>query len=120
MCLCFSLNDRKSFENLPHWIKELDNFDVSRDNMFLLGCKSDLDMEVATDEILLFAQQNGIEYHQTSSLLNEGVNEAFKSIMINCAQKEIKDSALKKEVPDGNANKLNTGNNQNPQRKTCC
>lgn len=57
--------------------------------MFLIGCKSDLDVEVATDEILVFAQQKNIPYHQTSSRTGEGVHEAFQSIMINLAQKQI-------------------------------
>ena len=35
--------------------------------MFLIGCKSDLDVEVATDEILLFASEQNIPYHQTSA-----------------------------------------------------
>lgn len=87
VCLCFSLNDRQSFENLPRWIEELVSFDVSRENVFLIGCKSDLDPEVATDEILVFAEKNQVQYHQTSSRLGEGVHEAFQNIMITCAQK---------------------------------
>lgn len=55
--------------------------------MFLIGCKSDLDVEVATDEILVFAQSKNIPYHQTSSRTGEGVHEAFQSIMISLAQK---------------------------------
>lgn len=55
--------------------------------MFLIGCKSDLDVQVATDEILVFAKEKNISYHQTSSLIGEGVHEAFQSIMIACAQK---------------------------------
>ncbi len=55
--------------------------------MFLIGCKSDLDVEVATDEIILYAQKNDIAYHQTSSFTGEGVHDAFRNIMITCAQK---------------------------------
>ena len=49
VCLCFSLSDRQSFLNLDKWIDELISFDVPRDNLFLIGCKSDLEVEVATD-----------------------------------------------------------------------
>ena len=54
---------------------------------FLIGCKSDLDVEVPTDEIILYAQKNDVGYHQTSSLTGEGVHDAFLNIMIACAQK---------------------------------
>lgn len=57
VCLCFSLADRQSFLALEKWINELVTFDVPRDQMVLIGCKSDLDVEVATDEILVFAQK---------------------------------------------------------------
>lgn len=49
VCLCFSLAHRRSFEVLDRWILELTNYDVPRDQMILIGCKSDLDVEVATD-----------------------------------------------------------------------
>ncbi len=67
VCLCFSLADRKSFENLDHWIDQLIKFDVPRDTMFLIGCKSDLDVQVATDQIIVYAQSKNVNYFQTSS-----------------------------------------------------
>lgn len=46
--LCFSLSDRNSFVNLPHWLDEIKGFDV-QGQIYLVGCKSDLDIEVPTD-----------------------------------------------------------------------
>ena len=45
----------------------MSDFDVSRENVFLIGCKSDLDMEVPTDQILVFAAENNLQFFQTSS-----------------------------------------------------
>lgn len=86
--------------------------------MYLIGCKSDLDCEVATDEIILYAQKNDITYHQTSSLNGEGVHEAFRNIMINCAQKEIQIGS--KNVEQKQNNLALTENNMVPVKKTCC
>jgi GTPase SAR1 family protein len=49
------LADRKSFENLNHWIDEIKNYGVDG-KIYLIGCKSDLNAEVYTDEILVFAE----------------------------------------------------------------
>ena len=57
--------------------------------MVLVGCKSDLDINVATDEILLFAEEYKINYYQTSAKENEGVNSMFHQIMIQLAQKKL-------------------------------
>lgn len=52
--LCFGLNNRESFVNLPRWLDEIKGYDVEG-QIYLVGCKSDLDAEVPTDEILTFA-----------------------------------------------------------------
>lgn len=67
------------------WITEIEALEIPKDNMILIGCKSDLEIEVPTDEILLFAEKHGVGYYQTSAKENEGVNDAFRSIAIRCA-----------------------------------
>ena len=46
--LCFSLADRQSFDNLGHWVDEITKFDV-KGQVYLIGCKSDLESEIPTD-----------------------------------------------------------------------
>jgi GTPase SAR1 family protein len=46
--LCFSLADRASFDNLGHWLDEI-NKQSSDVQIYLVGCKSDLDIVVPTD-----------------------------------------------------------------------
>lgn len=117
--LCFSLADRKSFLNLDRWIDEIVNFEVSTEAMFLIGCKSDLDVEVATDEILLYAERKKVHYYQTSALTGEGVHEAFQNIMVACAQKEIQEGANRKKEQKS-VNNVNIENVEMPVKKSCC
>lgn len=46
--LCFDLSNRATFDNLPHWLDEIKNFEV-QGTVYLVGCKSDLDVNVPTD-----------------------------------------------------------------------
>ena len=57
--------------------------------IYLIGCKSDLEPKVYTDEILTFAERNKCVYFQTSARENEGVNECFEAIIKECAQDKL-------------------------------
>ena len=46
--LCFDLGNRSSFDNLSFWISEIEKYDV-KGQVYLVGCKSDLDTVVPTD-----------------------------------------------------------------------
>ncbi len=78
--ICFSLADRTSFMNLPRWLDEIKGYGV-QGLIYLVGCKSDLDIQVPTDEILTFAELYQVSYVQTSSKDNVGVRDAFQRII---------------------------------------
>jgi hypothetical protein len=73
---------------LPHWLGEVKNFDV-QGQVYLVGCKSDVDIEVPTDEILIFAEGYGVSYLQTSAKDNVGVHEAFTKIVEDAVQANL-------------------------------
>ena len=98
MCLCFSLNDRASFNNLVMWLDELRNFDV-QGQVYLVGCKSDLDIEVPTDEILNFAEAAQVGYIQTSAKDAEGVSDGFRKIVEETVQANLINLAYNREGP---------------------
>lgn len=54
VCLCFSLANVLSFDNLDYWFEKLDEYEIPREQIILVGCKSDIG-EMAKDEILMFA-----------------------------------------------------------------
>ena len=95
ICLCFSLSDRASFVNLTHWLDQIKGFDV-QGQIYLIGCKSDLDANVPTDEILIFAQAYQVKYLQTSAKDNVGVSEAFRQIVEEAAQANLINMAYSK------------------------
>jgi len=61
-----------------------------------MGCKSDLDTEVPTDEILSFAETYNANYIQTSAKDNTGVNEAFRKIVEEAVQANLIKMAFNK------------------------
>jgi hypothetical protein len=54
-------------------LDEIKGFDV-QGQIYLVGTKSDLDIEVPTDEILSFAEAYKVSYLQTSAKDSTGVN----------------------------------------------
>ena len=65
--LCFDLSDKNSFKDLAQQLLEIRGLDPNICPVYLIGCKSDLDPQVFTDEILVFSQQHQCKYFQTSS-----------------------------------------------------
>ncbi len=55
VCLCFDLSDRNSFESLEKEIGDIRGLDLNTIRIYLIGCKSDLEPRVFTDEILVFS-----------------------------------------------------------------
>ena len=43
--LCYSITDRKTFDNLEDWLKEVDDQCYEDVQVILVGCKQDLDYE---------------------------------------------------------------------------
>ncbi len=50
---------------------------MSAIKIYLIGCKSDKEPQIFTDEILIFSQTRQCVYFQTSAKINEGVHECF-------------------------------------------
>jgi len=80
--LVFDITNRKSFDSLPNWKNEVKNF---KDNIpiVLFGNKCDLlnEADVDNDEAVKFAQNNGMEYFETSAKQNINIEQGFKSII---------------------------------------
>jgi GTPase SAR1 family protein len=89
------LNDRKTFVSLVNWLQEIKDFDV-QGAVYLVGCKSDLDIEVPTDEILTFAEAYQVSYIQTSAKENVGVGEGFRKIVEDAVQSNLINMAFNK------------------------
>lgn len=82
--------------NLAHWLQEIKDFDV-QGLVYLVGCKSDLDIEVPTDEILTFAEAYQVNYIQTSAKDDVGVSEGFRKIIEDAVQNNLINMAFNKD-----------------------
>ena len=80
---------------MSHWLDEIIKFDV-QGQIYLVGCKSDLDIEVPTDEILIFAEAYGVKYLQTSAKESIGVEDAFQQVIEEAAQAKLISMAFEK------------------------
>ncbi|VDI62241.1 Hypothetical predicted protein [Mytilus galloprovincialis] len=110
--LCFSISGTDSLENITsRWIPEIDHYipDCPR---VLVGCKSDLrtsnpDECVPRTEIEKIAKEAGLEYYETSALIQDGLKHCFDSA-IRCglagSRKKTKSKSpfgiFKKKKPD--------------------
>lgn len=84
--LVYSINDRESFTNLSHWLKEIDIYSTNEDAVkLLIGNKSDCESErvVSKDEARAFARERGMLFIEASAKTQEGVSQAFDE----CIQK---------------------------------
>ena len=75
--IVFDLQNRGSFFDVPHWIRELKRH--SPETPFILvGNKRDKDMrEVTFDEGKTLAQEYSVPYFETSDLKGSNVDELF-------------------------------------------
>jgi Ras-related protein Rab-1A len=89
--ICYSVTDRKSFEELEIWLKQIKMYSDPDCKAFLIANKIDLpDRVVSTEEGMNCKKEHGFEcYMETSA--KTGVN--VKELFVNCAL------ALYKELP---------------------
>jgi len=79
----FGLNDKESFDNIKEWMdcfnKECTIKDVPK---VLVGNKCDLKMDEGLDQNLIkqFAEENKMQYIETSVKDNKNINELFDSM----------------------------------------
>ena len=88
MLLVFDVGARKTFENIKHWMDQIqahtDNqVDSPPPKVVLLGNKCDLsaaERQVTKEEAQKFADEAGIPYLETSGKDNINVQEAFMTV----------------------------------------
>ena len=80
--LIFDLTNRKSFESILNWYKDLKkNITPTKTKLigFILGNKEDLvsDIKVTAEEAMKIANECELEYIETSALTGKNVEESF-------------------------------------------
>lgn len=80
--MVYDVTDDKSFKNVRNWLTECDRFTSEFVNKLLIGNKCDLDPQrrVQYHDGKAFAEQNKMEFIETSAKTNAGVTEGFTLI----------------------------------------
>ena len=88
----FSLNDKKSFENVNKWINKIKE-NCYTSEIILIGNKSDLKKEVSNDKINNITSLYNIKYIEISIKNNnniENLNNTIKNLLPKIKNKKIK------------------------------
>jgi len=77
--IVYDVTDRESFNNVKHWITEIDKYAAEGVNKLLVGNKSDLQSKkvVSYDEAKELADSLGVQFLETSAKNAHNVEEAF-------------------------------------------
>jgi Ras-related protein Rab-11A len=105
--LCYDITDRKSFENVPTWLKEVEENAEKECLIMLVGNKMDLnDMrQVDVRDGRSFARKNGLAFIETSALDATGVETAFQRIL-----QEIYNTQARKQLKAESKSERNSSN----------
>ena len=123
--IVYNINDKKSFDNISIWLKDLRQHTDYELPVFLVGNKSDLEKEVDTEDANSFTKNNNMTYF-TECSAKSGYN--VKEIFVEAAKQLYKVyNKLKNEnkLPS-NASKLkinkadNKDENSGFKKMKCC
>ena len=82
--LVYDITNKKSFENLPKWLKEIKAYTNPKTEISLIGNKCDLvkEREVRREEAIFFCEKFGIVFWEVSALCDRdgGVVEVFEDV----------------------------------------
>ena len=81
--LVYDISKQQTYENVTRWLKELRDHADSNIVIMLVGNKSDLKhlRAVPADQATTFAQENQLNFIETSALDASNVEQAFQNIL---------------------------------------
>jgi Ras-related protein Rab-18 len=100
----YDITSRESFENIQHWLKEIDIYSTNDDCVkLLIGNKIDEagSRTVSKKEGSAFARENNMLFIEASAKTQDGINQAFDEVI----QKILDSPALLVNEQDGSTSK---------------
>merc|ERR1711971_1188326 len=78
----YDVTDKESFNNVRHWMQEIDKYAADGVNKLLVGNKCDLSSKkvVSFDEAKELADSMGVQFMETSAKNAQNVEQAFVSM----------------------------------------
>lgn len=116
--IVYDVTDRESFNNVKHWITEIDKYAAEGVNKLLVGNKSDLQSKkvVSYDEAKELADSLSVQFLETSAKNAHNVEESF-----NLMAGEIKVRVANKANPtQSNAARPQLGQGSKVQQDCSC
>lgn len=93
--LTYSIADRKSFQNVENWLKQIQIHASADVNVVLVGNKCDLtERDVTTIEGQQLAQKHSLQFFETSAKEGTNVNEVFYHLAKVIKTKQEENPAL--------------------------
>jgi len=92
--LVYDVTDRETFDNVRHWLKNIENNASEDIAIILIGNKTDKESQrvISYDEGSAMAKEISCPFFETSALTGSNIEEAFK-----CISKHCKDRLLSEE-----------------------
>ena len=81
--LVYDITNKKSFENLPNWVKFINN--IENGNIVIVGNKTDLNnkREISTEEASKFCEENNFEFFEVSAKNGNGLYDMLFNSVAN-------------------------------------
>merc|ERR1712232_757148 len=115
----YDVTDKESFNNVKHWVQEIEKYAADGVNKLLVGNKCDLSSKkvVSYDEAKELADSLGIQFMETSAKNAHNVEQSFQTMA-----KEIKQrvAAQPQARPGGNTVRPGEGRPVGQQGGGCC
>lgn len=114
--LVYDVTDKDSFDHVKDWMTEVDRYANENVDIILIGNKSDLvnKRQVTYDEARAYAQENRIQYIETSAKNATNVEKCFNAMSRQIATRTM-NSMLKDTMRDSVIL-----NGEEVKEKTCC
>jgi Ras-related protein Rab-1A len=119
--IVYDVTDRQSFQNVEHWLKEIDKYATGNVNKLLVGNKSDLQSKkvVTYDEAKEFADKHGIKFLETSAKNSHNVEQAFQT-MATEIKARVKTAGPQGAARPGQAARIRPGQPVKSGASSCC
>ena len=115
LILIYSIVDKNSFENINHWINQINNFiDISKFPIILVGNKKDLDDQrfVSEEEGRKIAEYYNFKFFETSTITKENIKETFQNL-IEIIVNHFKSNNNNNDINNNNFNNIININKNN-------
>ncbi|XP_072040898.1 ras-related protein Rab-30-like [Amphiura filiformis] len=109
LVLVFDVTSKESFNSLPSWLKEVEQYASPKVISVLVGNKIDLasDREVSQDEGEAFAESHTMRFLQTSAKESDNVDKLFMDIAVeltnNVRNSDIKNTGHEEPIRDSSS-----------------